>query len=239
MVRGRAEQPVDRTGRLGLVAGRRHFHGEARSAAHQLVDHRAMPQLEPARAAGLAHHHARGIARAGEGQDLLDDRASGHAHHLGAELLGQPQGLGEPRLLGLAQQGMPAGLDIERDQLGIEPVGRALGGAHRVGGIRSRIDADQHALARAPRPGDGMLAHVAQHLVVDALGGAPQRQLAQRRQVAGREIVLQRALGLLGDIDLALARAARSGRPASGRPARPRRRRRAPNRAPSRARGCG
>ena len=50
-----------------------------------------------------------------------------------------------------------------------------------------------------------MLAHVAQHLVVDPLGGAAQRQLAQRRQVAGREIVLQRALGLLADIDLALA----------------------------------
>ena len=64
---------------------------------------------------------------------------------------------------------MPVGLDIERDQLGIEPVGGALGGAHGVGGGRARIDADDHALAGRPRAGDGMLAHVAQHL---AGGGA-------------------------------------------------------------------
>ena len=46
--------------------------------------------------------------------------------------------------------------------------------------------------------------HVREQLLVDALGGAAQRQLAQRRQIAGREEVLQRALGLLGDVDLAL-----------------------------------
>ena len=39
-----------------------------------------------------------------------------------------------------------------------------------------------------------MLLHVAEQLLVDALGGTPQRQLAQRRQVAGREIMLDRAL---------------------------------------------
>ena len=42
-----------------------------------------------------------------------------------------------------------------------------------------------------------------EQLLVHALGGAAQRKLAQRRQVAGREIVLQRPLGLLGDVDLA------------------------------------
>ena len=46
--------------------------------------------------------------------------------------------------------------------------------------------------------------HVGEQLLVDPLGGAPQRQFAQRGQVARREIMLQRALGLLGDIDLAL-----------------------------------
>ena len=110
-------------------------------------------------------------------------------------------------VLGFRQGGVAVGLDIERDQLGIEPVGGALGGAHGVGGARAGIEADDHALAGRPRAGDGVLAHVAHHLVVDPLGGAPQRQLAQRRQVAGREIVAQRALGLLADIDLALAQA--------------------------------
>ena len=53
-------------------------------------------------------------------------------------------------------------------------------------------------------PVDGVGLHVVEQLLVDPLGGAPQRQFAQRRQVARREIMLQRALGLLGDIDLAL-----------------------------------
>ena len=43
-----------------------------------------------------------------------------------------------------------------------------------------------------------------QELLVDALRGAPQRQLAQGRQVARREVVVERPLGLLRDIDLAL-----------------------------------
>ena len=38
----------------------------------------------------LADHDARGVARPGEGQDLLDHRAARHRHHLGAELGGQP-----------------------------------------------------------------------------------------------------------------------------------------------------
>ena len=52
-----------------------------------------------------------------------------------------------------------------------------------------------------------MRLHLREQLLVDALGGAPQRELAQRRQVAGREEMLERALGLLGDVDLALLQA--------------------------------
>ena len=53
-------------------------------------------------------------------------------------------------------------------------------------------------------PGDRVGLHVGEQLLVDPLGGAPQRQFAQRRQIARREIMLERPLGLLGDIDLAL-----------------------------------
>ena len=199
------QQPVGRAGRRRRVARRRHLDRQARAAAHQRVDHRAVAQLEPARAPRLADHDPRGVARAREGQDLLDHRTARHRHHLGAELGGQPHRLGEVGVLGLRQGGVTVGLDIERDQLGLEPVGGALGGAHGVGGTGAGIEADDHALAGRPRAGDGVLAHVAQHLVVDPLGGAPQRQLAQRREVARREIVAQRALRLLADIDLALA----------------------------------
>ena len=46
-----------------------------------------------------------------------------------------------------------------------------------------------------------------QQLLVDPLGGAAQRQLAQRGQIARREVVANGALGLLRHIDLALAQA--------------------------------
>ena len=56
-------------------------------------------------------------------------------------------------------------------------------------------------------PGDGARLHVLEQLLVDALGRAPQGQLAQGREVGGREIVLERALGLLGNVDLAFLEA--------------------------------
>ena len=49
-----------------------------------------------------------------------------------------------------------------------------------------------------------MGAHVIDHLRIDALRRAPQRQLAQRGQIAGHEEMLCRALGRFGEIDLSL-----------------------------------
>ncbi len=62
-------------------------------------------------------------------------------------------------------------------------------------------------LARRPRPRDRVGLHVGQHLVVDPLRGAAQRQLAQGRQVAFGEIVVERAPRHFGHIDLALGQA--------------------------------
>ncbi|MGY4247384.1 hypothetical protein ACVIIZ_008792 [Bradyrhizobium sp. USDA 4523] len=55
-----------------------------------------------------------------------------------------------------------------------------------------------------PGAGNRIGLHVIEQLLVDPLGGAAQRQLAQRGQIAGREVVFQRPLGLLGHVDLAL-----------------------------------
>ena len=89
----------------------------------------------------------------------------------------------------------------------MQPVRQPLGVAHEAGGARILADADQDALACRPRPGNGMRLHMGEQLLVDPLCGAAQRELAQRGQVARREIVLQRALGLLGDVDLAFLEA--------------------------------
>ena len=55
-----------------------------------------------------------------------------------------------------------------------------------------------------PRAADGVRPHVGLHLVVDALGGVPERELAERRQVAGREVAGEGALGGAAEVDLAL-----------------------------------
>ena len=95
-------------------------------------------------------------------------------------------------------------LDGDRGPGRVQPVGEALGVAHEARGARVLADADEDALARRPGAGNGVGLHVGEQLLVDALGGAAQRQLAQRGEIAGREIMLQRALGLLRHIDLAV-----------------------------------
>ncbi len=52
-----------------------------------------------------------------------------------------------------------------------------------------------------------MRLHMGEQLLVHPFGGAPQRELAQRGEIARREVMLQRALGLLGHVNLALLQA--------------------------------
>ena len=89
----------------------------------------------------------------------------------------------------------------------MQAVGKPLGVAHEPGGARVLAHADEEPLACGPRPWNGARLHLGEKLLVDALGGAAQRQLAQRRQIGRREEMLERALRLLGDIDLALLQA--------------------------------
>ena len=57
---------------------------------------------------------------------------------------------------------------------------------------------------RPPRARGSRAPACSDHLLVDPLRGAAQREFAQRGQVAGREIVADRALGLVRHIDLAV-----------------------------------
>ncbi len=97
------------------------------------------------------------------------------------------------------------GFDVHRGPGRLQAVGHPLGMAHHVGAAGIAADAGEHALAGRPRAGDRVRLHVADHLVVDPLRGAAQCQFAQCRQVAGREIVADRALGLVRHVDLAVA----------------------------------
>jgi hypothetical protein len=89
----------------------------------------------------------------------------------------------------------------------VQAGGHAPRRPHQPRPQRARADTHQETLGGRPGLGDGVLAPVAAHLRVDALGRAAQRQLAQGDQVAFAEEVVRRALGLLRDIDLALFKA--------------------------------
>ena len=132
---------------------------------------------------------------------------AGNGHGLAAERFRQPQRVGQPVALLLGQLQAAPCLDRDRGPWRMQPVRQPLCHAHEARRTRILADANQNAFACRPGPGDRIGLHMRQELLVDALGGAAQRQLAQRGQIARREIMLERALGLLGDIDLALLQA--------------------------------
>jgi hypothetical protein len=111
------------------------------------------------------------------------------------------------RAVAAAQPAHEGRLDGGRDPVGAQgarqPAARADHRPRR-GVLR---DADEHALARRPRALRVAQLALLLHVGVDAVGRAAQGQLAQRDQVRLAEEVLRGALGLAGDVDLALAQA--------------------------------
>ena len=133
---------------------------------------------------------------------------AGEPRELGAEALGEPH-----RLVDALQRPVARLLEIEaaemhRDPGRVEPAREPAAGAHH--GLRQGIgaDADEDALGRRPGAFDGVLAQIDDHLVVDPIGRAPERELAQGGEIAGLEEIVRRAPGILGQIDLARPEAA-------------------------------
>ena len=182
-----------------------HIDADIAGAPHQIVHHRAAHDFEPPRARRLADDDLGHVIGVREADHVVGDAASdaGNGERLAAQRLRQPQRVGKPVALLVGQLQAAPRLDADRGPGRVQPVRQPLGVAHQARRARILADANQDALARGPGAGDRVGLHVREQLLVDPLGGAPQRQLAQRGQIARREIMLQRALGLLGDIDLA------------------------------------
>ena len=89
----------------------------------------------------------------------------------------------------------------------MQPVRKALCVAHQPSGARVLADADQHPLACGPGAGDGIGLHVGEELGVDALGGAAERKLPERSEVARGEVVREGTARSLAEVDLALLQA--------------------------------
>ncbi len=138
--------------------------------------------------------------------DIFGDvaAAAGNGNRLPAERLCEAERVGDAIALLLGELQAALGLDIERGPRGMETIGETLRVAHKPGGARVLADADEEPLAGSPRTRDRPRLQLAEQLLIDALCRAPERELAERRQVGGGEKVLECTLGLLGNVDLAV-----------------------------------
>ena len=175
-------------------------------APHQVVHDGAMQDLEPSRSRRLADHDLRDVVGLRIGDDVVGDApvAARDCYRLAAEALGEPQGIGDSVALFLGElQGSP-GLDRERGEWRVQAIRQPLGVANEPCGERRFADAHKDALACRPWSLQRAGLQLAAQLLVDALGGAAQRQFAQRGEIGRREEVLERALGLLRHVNLAV-----------------------------------
>ena len=93
---------------------------------------------------------------------------------------------------------------VDAQQFALRPARHARGPAHEVLTARRARERDDDPLSRLPRGGDAVVLHVLLEALVDLVGDPEQRELAQRREVAGPEVVGERGVDLLRPVDVAV-----------------------------------
>ena len=174
--------------------------------AHQRLRQRPAENAPQQSRPRLAEHDLGHVFAPREPEDFGRVVAALEPHRVAAQTFSETEQLGE--LIGALGVGRLAdGLDRDRGPGRVES-GRELARApddalrHFV-----RPDAGEQALGGRPRAFDRLLAQIVDHLVVDAVRGAAQRQFAQRGQIAGSEETLGRPPGRLRHIHLAFVQA--------------------------------
>jgi len=95
--------------------------------------------------------------------------------------------------------------DVDRDPVGTKTSREPCCGTHQRRRVRPRPDAHHQPVARLPDRVDRPIRAVFAHLGINAIRRAPQRQFAQRDQVAFAKEIANRVLRLLRHVDLAVA----------------------------------
>ena len=134
--------------------------------------------------------------------DIIRDQParSGNGDGFAIEAFGQSQRLCDSVMILFAQTS--AGFDAERGPWRTQTVCEALGVANETGRTGILADTNEDPVSRRPRSSDRARLHLLEQLLVHPLGGAPQGELTQCREIGRREIVLERPLRLLWNIDL-------------------------------------
>ncbi len=151
------------------------------------------------------------VATAGEIEQRVGDIAADEGVRFGAELLGESKIAGDslPQLPNLP---VASGVDGDGHPLGAHRGGHALGGADDLRAAGAGTDADQQPLGGGPGTASARARRAASTSRATD-GGLAERQFAQRDEIAALEKIVQRPLGLRGQIDFAglEARGASSG----------------------------
>ena len=95
------------------------------AAPDERVDDRSEQDAPPQGPRGLAEDDPAHVPRPRVGQDLLAHRGAGKRDGLGAQLLGEPEGLHDPIAGRLRQAGVRRGLHVRHDPFRPETIGQA------------------------------------------------------------------------------------------------------------------
>ena len=189
-------------GRLCPLLTADHVHVEADAGApDHVVDHRPLRQLAPARPARRAEHDLGRVQRPRRVEQRLADVGADDLAVGAAELLDQPALLLEERG-GLGCEPVLRD-DVDGDELAVRALGHPCRPPDQPLAVGRAGQRDEHALARLPRLLDAVPRAVRLEALVDPVGDPEQRELAERAEVAGPEVVAERRVDPLGGVDVA------------------------------------
>ena len=96
---------------------------------------------------------------------------------------------------------------MHRDEVALRPLRHARGTPDEAVAVVGAGQRDQYPLARLPRALDPVVAAVLVEGLVDAVGHPEERELAQRAEVPGPEVVAERGVDPLGRVDVPVGHA--------------------------------
>ena len=167
-------------------------------APDETVHHGALEEIAPPAVGRLADHDSADVALPSGPDDGRRGLLGREGDALRPELLREREVLVHPLAVLEGEPVEIGSFDGERDPRGVQARGHAVRRADDIGRLRGRSDGDEDPLARGPGLGDPLLALPRGHLLLDAVGGALQRQLAQRDEIPLAEEVVDRALTSAG-----------------------------------------
>ena len=121
----------------------------------------------------------------------------------GVEILCQLERAQDPLAVARRQPLQRGRFDVDGGPLDAELTRKPRRAAHDVVGAGAGAHTAKQRRFGLPHPIDCLVGSIGLDIVFDAVGGAAQRELAQRHQVALAEEVARRALDLLGNVHLA------------------------------------